>query len=549
MPRLHWCYWLWVSFLFTAAHAHAQAAGGGDDVIADPELSNMPSAQSSGGDDVIADPELSSGSGSSGSSVSSSNCSSGPTSDVHLVLNVRANRDLRQDDPREEIWETTSWLALDATLRRSESLKFGLGLTARWHYSAFAANVPDARAERYEFDVLPNAAFVDATVAAGLHVKAGFQPLPLGRFDLFSAVNVLSVVDLRDGAMTPPERGEIGQASILIDYDPVSWLSLRAIYVPFFMPHIMPVTESDYALFPNNQNNTNAAFSQLDAQGIFPIDELRAALRNNLGRSGRDRISSGLLAGFMPEPSFSHPQGAVRATAHGVFGEIAFTFATALEHLPTFRLSDAAIAQLSNPEMTSNEFDPQPIRAEYNRFAVAAVDAAIDVAPFSLGFELSYQLHRTLYAVGTAWEGDPLGVPVPGYSDFAQAGARIEYTQDTTWLFGLEAFAMYAVSLPDDPRRGWALLESGRYYRGVAGLFGYSSDFGLKVQLSASWLSGPSVVFLPSVSYDIFSQLTIEAGIFLIDGQRPPMFATPILSLGGTYHYLENVFVGVRGAL
>ena len=533
------------------------AAVSGEEVISDPELAGTPPSDSAaaaggGGGEIIEDPELSGSApsarsgGASDGGGSSAGSGGGPSSEVHLTLHARGNRDLKQDDPREEIWESTAVLSLDATLRRSERLRFGLGLNARYHFASLARDLPDARAERYELDVLPRAGYVDVSPASGLHVRAGYQPLPLGRFDLFSGINVLGVADLRDGPSGIPGANEVGQLALLVDYDPVSWLSVRAIYVPFFMPHIVSVLDSDYALFPGNQKNTDAAYMTLEQ--LVPLDELRTGLKENLLRGARDRIAMSTLSAFTPNPNLTRPQGALRATAHGNFGEISLTFATALERLPTFRLSDAALAALSNPD-APRPTDPRPVSVEYPRFGVLGADVAFDVPPFSIGFELSYQLHRVQYSVGTAYEGDPLAVPLPGFTDIAQAGARIEYVETTGWLLGAEAFASYAISTPDDPRRSWMFLESGHFLRGAAALLGYSAEFGLKLQLAAAWITGPAVVLAPRISYAFLDALELEVGAFIIEGQAPPMFATPILSIGGLYNGLDHVFVGIRAAM
>jgi hypothetical protein len=246
----------------------------------------------------------------------------------------------------------------------------------------------------------------------------------------------------------------------------------------------------------------------------------------------------------------------LRATAHGSFGEFSLTLATALEHFPTFRLSDSAIESASRNQV-SNTFDPAPISVEYKRFAVLSADAGIDVAPFSLGFEFAYLMHRTLYAVGTAnvadpqtmTVGDPLAIPIPGYTDMLQAGARIEYAESTDFIFAIEAFAQYALSLPNDPQRGWMYLETGRFFRGVGGIVGYSLDFGLRLQVAAAWLSGPTIAFAPRISYAIINELELEVGAFILEGQAPPPYATPILSLGGTFTNVDHVFVGLRASL
>lgn len=558
MPRTRSSLGVWVSWLLaflvayplSAAPAHAQ--DGEVEVIDDPELADTPLASSASdgdGEIIIDDPELA-GLSSSSDSESTALCAGGdaPQSDVRLVLHLRGNRDLVQDDPREEIWEGTGALILEGTLRRTRRLKFGLGVIARYHYAALAADVADATAPRYELGLLPTAAYVDTSPVDGLHVRAGYQTVALGRFDVFSATNVLTVNDMRDGPSAIPGTTEIGQLGLLIDYDPVPWLSMRAIYLPFFMPHVIAVTDSDYALFPGNQADTDASIMAFE--DILPLDELRAQLKNQLRRSARDQIASSTLSAFAPSPTLLHPQGALRVGTHGLLGELAFTFATALEHLPAFRLSDAAIQLLSNPDQDAGSADPEPLRVEYNRFAVLSADAAIDLPPFSLGFELAYQLHRTLYAVGTAYPGDPYAVPVPGFTDILQGGARVEWMHGTTWLFATELFAALAVQLPDDTRRGWMFLEDGRLYRGAGALLGYTADFGLQLQLSAAWLSGPTVIAAPRIAYAVVPELELELGAFIIDGQRPPtLFVTPILSAGGIFHNLDHVFAGIRGTL
>ncbi|HET8932731.1 MAG TPA: hypothetical protein VFN67_04785 [Polyangiales bacterium] len=537
--------WLSLALTVTTPYARAQS---GEEVIDDPELGGTSSsfASDSSGDQVIEDPELSAANGSN--TAASSSESSAPVSELHLTLHVRGNRDLKEEDPREELWETTGALILDATLRRSEHLRFGLGMIMRYHYAALGADVPDAKAQRFELGVVPTAGYIDASLADGLHVRAGYQTVALGRFDVFSATNVLTVNDLRDGPSAIPGTTEVGQLALLIDYDPVDWLSFRAVYVPFFMPHLFNVTDSDYALFPARQADYDAVLMSL--QDILPVDQLRAQLGSRILRSARDQIAQSTLSAFGPQPTPLFPQGALRATAHGLFGEIAFTFSTALEHLPALRLSDAAITSLATPDQASSAFDPEPVRVEYNRFFTISADAAVDLAPFSLGFELAYQFHRTLYAVGTAFPEDRYSIPVPGFTDIVQAGSRLEWLQDTTWVFTLETFAAIAVQVPDDSNRGWMLLEDGRLFRGAAALLGYSTEFGLQLQLAAAWISGPTVIVSPRIAYAFVPQVELEVGAFVIDGQMPPTeFVTPILSLGGIFNNLDHVYVGLRATL
>ena len=143
-----------VVWLFACTQASAQdqpapaANSGQGEIIEDPELAgSAPSStgSASGSGEVIDDPELRQGTPSQSPAPASDGGGSGsPSSEVHLVLHTRGNRDLKQDDPREEIWESTTIFALDATLRRSERLRFGLGLSARYHFASLAHDLPDA---------------------------------------------------------------------------------------------------------------------------------------------------------------------------------------------------------------------------------------------------------------------------------------------------------------------------------------------------------------------------------------------------------------------
>jgi hypothetical protein len=270
---------------------------------------------------------------------------------------------------------------------------------------------------------------------------------------------------------------------------------------------------------------------------------LRDLLANNLSRADRERIATSALDALAPEPTFSHGQGAIRATAHGPAGELALTASTALEHTPAFRVSNAVLNGVSDPN------DLHPISVEYNRFGVISLDGALDVAPFSIGFELAYMLHRTLYSVGVANYNpyDPHAVPLPAFSDIGQVGLRIEYVQNTRWLFALEGFTAYALSRPADPQRWWMFMDQGRYTFGGGGLIGYHADFGLAIELGGAVFNGPGAVISPRIAYALLNGFDLEVGALAILGRTPPaMFSTPEVSLGGLFNYVGHVFVGLR---
>src|SRR5688500_17579486 len=118
MLRSRGCLAVWLSLALVVTAPYARAQSSGDEVIEDPELAGTrsSSASDSGGDEVISDPELgSAATSSSGFNSTSTSESSAPVSELHLTLHIRSNRDLKEDDPREEIWEGTGALILDAT--------------------------------------------------------------------------------------------------------------------------------------------------------------------------------------------------------------------------------------------------------------------------------------------------------------------------------------------------------------------------------------------------------------------------------------------------
>jgi hypothetical protein len=359
---------------------------------------------------------------------------------------------------------------------------------------------------------------------------------------------VLSVYDVRQGPATLPEVPEIGQFAALTDWDIAGWLSLRAIYIPFFTPNIVSVFEGDYALVPLRQANINQAFDNLDQLA----DGSRQWITSNLSRADRERIATSALSAFAPAPNFLYPQGALRMSTHGSAGELAATFSTALEHTPAFRLTDAALMSLSGtPPMLPS--DEQAITVEYNRFAAVSIDGAIDVSPFSIGAELAYQFHRTLYAVGVATSG-LYAIAQPDFTDIAQGGLRIEYTQSAHWLFALEGFGMYAIQAPSDPHRGWLFLQRGAWAYGAGGLIGYSADFGLHLELGGTFLTGPSGIVSPRIAYTIVDGFDAEVGGLFIFGPTPPVvgmgppavYSTPNIAIGGIFNNVDHVYVGLR---
>lgn len=530
---------LWVTLAIALASSDARAQ-----VIMDPELEGLSDSDSadSSGEQVIGDPELEGESSSSSDTVlGSSSAPSGSqgTGEARVVLHSRLGLDFYIADPREETVESTTVALLEGKVNRNESTRFVFGLLAQYRYASLNTDVPDALAERNQFDVAPTAGYVDLKLATGLHFQIGYQPVRLGRFDVMTATNVLAVEDLRDGPATLPEVGEIGQFALKIDYTPTGWLSFRAIYVPFFTPHIVSVSEGDYALFRQNQEMVNEGLGQLGLTDLFAA---------NLSRADRELLAESTLSAFGPAPTLGKPQAALRITTNGLAGELGLTVATALEHLPFFYVSQELIDATLDPDSPEAAqalaMQPRPVSVAYDRFALFALDGAIDVAPLSLGFELAYMMDRTLYTIG---EGEfPLNLPIPDRTDVVQLGLRGEFVEGSEWLIAVESYALLTLDEPSDAQREWLFLQGGRYSLG-AGLFGYwAPDWGLRVELGLIGMTGPSLFFLPKLGYSLIDEIEIEVGAVIVQGEAPPVVATGDIAIGAMYDTVDQAYVGLR---
>jgi hypothetical protein len=559
-------------------------AGAGSEIIADPELQTAggdengetiadPELQSSGAE-VIADPEL------GGLSVDDSAMRAEPNGEVRLELHTRLGVDTEWQDPREDVFEGQQIVLLEARVRRSEDVRFALGVRARYWYARFAHDVPDSGAAHYELDAVPTAGYVDITAADGLHLRAGYQSVRLGRFDVLNPSDILSVYDLRSGPTTLPEASEIAQPALTIDWDIGSWLGLRAIVVPFFEPHLVHLTDGDYALAPVSQSEIDSQFTPpRDPTAPPPTieEQMRTVatqhfVRRALSRSGKVRLNDATLSAFAPEPTLTRPQAALRLLAHGPSGEIGLTAGIAREHLATPSFSRAYLAYLdAQSQMMGGasraEIDAllasHPIEMHYDPYAIASLDAATAVGPFQVGVELAYLFHRTLLAASTV----PVAVVTPpagaddmvdpnaaadavdfiDYSDFAHAGARIEYAPDNDFLFTIETMVQRAMQPPQGSNRQYLFLADGRWVLAAAGFVsGQPWDIGLTLELGAGVLNGPSYMLAPRAQQRVAEDLWVEAGAYFVGGTHPPR-ANPMLgSIGALYDSVDQVFVGLR---
>jgi len=521
---------------------NASAAQSGDEVIADPELAGTSSAGSSdsAGETVFEDPELA-GKTSTSSSSGGFNNSAAPqfAADASLIWHSRLGLDLRYSDPREETWENTNIALLEANIRRSETLRFQMGTRLRLYAGSLTRDVADAQAQRVELDATPVSGYVDWTIASGVHLQVGYQSVQLGRFEIVSATDVLSIADTRNGPATLPEAFDVGQLAMRLDVDANDWLSIKAIYVPFFTPYIMSVNEGDYALLPLRQSEVSADLDQL---GINTV------IAENFSRADRERFAMSGLSAFAPEVGLDKQQAALRLAARGGFGEVALTGATAIEKVPSVYFSPEAIAYFADPDTIENaeafEMARQPIRVAYNRFYLLSLDAEFDAAPFLLGVELAYNFRRTLPTLGKGREY-PYTLPLPEQTDLAQLGAKVEYQGGSEFVATVEAFGMYALQAPQDPDRGWMFFEGGHYLAGVAaGAYWMPAETHLRFELGVLAMTPQTLIVAPRVLYRVIDAMELELGALLIEGPAPPLTVTPRIAVGTMYDTVDQIFVG-----
>ena len=230
-------------------------------------------------------------------------------------------------------------------MRRSENLRFAVGLRARYMFAARQHDTDEAGAARYELDVAPTAAYADITAADGLHFRIGYQSVVLGRFDVLNASDILSAYDLRSGMTTMAEANEIAQPAVRMDWDIGSWLGLTAIVLPFF--RAVPDAFDRRRL--RNRADHGREQRVYDPQLRRRSTADAAAERTTLVALGQALLEDSAFYAFAPAPSFTHPQAALRLNAHDAAGELGFTAGIAREHLPAPHYSPAFLQALDAP--------------------------------------------------------------------------------------------------------------------------------------------------------------------------------------------------------
>ncbi|MDD9971931.1 MAG: hypothetical protein OXR73_37140 [Myxococcales bacterium] len=517
------------------------------EVIDDPELADVDEGriddpELAGSGEQIEDPELSS------SGYSAYGESDSGDFELRGLFRSRLGVDMVWDGPREEVWEVRQLAQLEAILRPSEATTYALGLRLRHATHALRKAVAGDSAFRHEFDAMPVAGYVDTSPEPGVHLRVGYQMHQLGLFDVLSATNVLSVFDMRPGPTVLPEANEIAQLGVRFDWDLTAALSLRAVYLPFFMPNPAHWIESDYRLIDPH-------LPPPDVAGDIELARLPS-------RTARARLAQGSLSAFMPDPDLTTPQGALRVTLRGSAGQISLTGVTALERLPVPLLGVSGVPRQDLPIWTYLRASA-PDLFDYTRLFVVALDAAAPIGPIQTGIELSYTFDRALQAVVPAVFDPMTGMvavdprtdpplPLSAYPqseqvDVVQLGLRAEWLLSSLVL-AVEGFGAMAMELPKPPAspRWFAFYEQRYLFGGIAYIALSLSPFELQVAVSA--LNGPTLYVQPRVAYAVDEGVELELGAHVMEGPTPPALASQAMALGGLYDNIDQVYVGIRYA-
>jgi len=556
----------------------------GDEIIVDPELSAIAPKQqivqdldketepqeeppaidtnqseSLTSDELIVDPELSAIAPrqQTDSVFSGVGESCPPAGEVKVLLRSRFATDLEWEE-REEVWEANQLFLIETNLRTSERLRFSAGIRLHHQFAALESDTTEAESTRFRFDAMPTAGFADATLTDGLHLRAGFQMIQLGPMNVFSATNFLTATDLRDGPTVMPEAAEIAQLALRVDADPVSWLSLRAVYLPFYQPHLVSSTESDYAQFPASRVEEVFQWAILapgeDPQG----DEIRQFYKETVSRSARSQTLDAGNVMFFPEPDFTDPQGGIRAVAHGPEGEVGITLGTAIERLPASYMPPDLIRTIRDTpgELTGDE--DLSVQVFYSRFYLFAFDASTDVGPIRFGVETSYHVDRTMLSVTKdIWPRDLSyyeallqdgAWPVPGKTDLLQFTLNGEFLQGSEWMVALEGLYIYSLHVPYEPDREWQSLYRGRSIIGSAALIRWTPwDDEWTFELTSLVTNGLNYIVAPRIEARLVYELYAELGAFLVGASSPSgEYIDQEIITGYLYEGNDQIFVGLR---
>jgi hypothetical protein len=446
-----------------------------------------------------------------------------------LELHSRLGLDMRWDLPHEEVLESFHMGLLELHHRASDTFSVSLGTRLRYVFASRRSFEGSRQAYRHEVHLVPTAAHLDITPAPSVHARVGYQIVQLGRFEATGASDVLAVRDLRTGPATPPDATQVATPAVRLDWDARSWLTFTAVYQPWFEPHRYDLLGTDYALMR----------LQGSAGGMALLDTLEQLV----DRSFIPGYTSETLRILGPEPSFAHPQGALRAVARGTPGELGVTVATALDRVGAIGISQG-LEQYMQGDITFDELvadaaDNPPLFVGFPRSWVFSVDGAVDAGPVQVGAEVAYLKDRVLYAAQAG------RFPQPALEDMLHFAVRAEHVAGVGRYVAVETFTQVALGTPELPDRAWFTLDRGRLAWGVALMGRWDFTPKWSVEGTVLLFQGPSLVAVPRFVWRPDPHVFVELGAMVVQGPPPVEPGSPNTAVGTIYDPVDQVFLGL----
>jgi len=438
--------------------------------------------------------------------------------------------------------------------------------------------------DRYEIDIVPLSAYLDMTLADGVHMRVGTQVISLGRMDGYSATDILAVHDLRPQPKIGPAGVKLAQPAIRLDWDINSWATLQVAYVPWFMPSVVR---------PNRDQYASTALTGFGSRQAFGSGD------NVVDPSYQTKAGETSLRYLGPPPDFKNPQAEARLNFRGGTFELALVSGTALEKLPSIYYIPAIDQYLRDPSAQDNlqgtlgayALNRYPLfDVAYHRYYLIGFDGSFDLSPLQVSFEFGYSPERHLYASNK--KGDALPMPNtsqqicnPGTTKLSaeeldttckrinndprsakgnlldksirkgvpvvQGTLHVEWLKDDAFVLAAEAYLVQALELPHDRQRDWTgfIKGTGVYAGGLLG-GNYSMQEGkYRADLTALVVVGPSFIISPQFEMRIAEGLYANLGAQFFEGPNPglvPGKAASNLTVGGVFSGYDNVYLGFR---
>lgn len=500
--------------------------------------------------------------------------------------------DIRQEGDLEDAFETRLRFGGEVEFRRSRNLRLMLGSRLDFFWGVPGPNDRALREaghraldeDRFEVDVFATAAYVDATLGDGIHLRVGQQVVSLGRMDMYSPTDMLAVFDMRPQPRLDLAANKLAQPAVRLDWDLNSWATVQAVYVPWFMPHL-------------SRSNRDQYVARVMTGGGGQVPE---SVRTLIDPSHQTKMGESGMRFVGPAPDFKTPQAQLRANFRGNAMEFGLSAGTALEKLPSIyytpnvnaamlgldprlvkgtRPYEDADSKLSGAqaELGTALYGGQPVvDVAYHRYNLIGIDGSFDLAPFSIGFEFAFSPSRHLVAATTNEKNrrlplpnvteeitDPIepvvengpwtpsnvtnknirkGVPV------VQGALHLEWLKGETFALVSELFWMNALALPHDSSRDWLGFRpgSGAFVGGMLAMSYVINDGLVRFDLTTVTMVGPSLIVIPHVEVKARDGLYIDAGAQIFEGPNPGFNGMQHMNIGGMMSGYDQVFVGLR---